>query len=224
MISLRESNLELLKQYKLLKHHDSFSLPILVSSNKEYLKKIEKAPTKILYIGQETNCWINYHDDKVSSCEEIENVYFQKLIKEGTSRRDFWSFIQNILQVEHNDIGKNIIWTNSLIAGKRRAIGPPEHSEELHDISVQNLLFLYQYFKPDLTILATGPNNPYYQINTDFLKEVNSSLVGKYPKKQVPLLTDQEKQILWTYHPAYLHRQGIKKEIEETIHKQYIKK
>lgn len=224
MLSLREKNLELLRQYKLLKHHDDFSLPLLVCSNQEYLEQLEKAPTKILYVGQETNCWINYHNDDINSCEEIEQVYFDKLIQTGTSRRDFWSFIQNILQVEHNEIGNNIIWSNSLIAGNRKVIGAPKHAEELHDISIQNLLFLYQYFKPDVTILASGPNNPYYQINTDFLIQIDSSLVGQYPKKQTPLIHDDDKNILWTYHPGYLHRLGIKKELEEKIHFQYIKK
>lgn len=224
MLSLRESNLELLEKYRLLKHHDSFSLPLLVSSNEEYLEKIEQAPTKVLYVGQETNCWINYHNDDVDSCEAIEEVYFDKLLRTGTSKRAFWTFIRNILQVEHKKIGENVIWSNSLIAGKRREIGAPSYAEELHDISVQNLFFLYQYFKPDLTILASGPNNPYYQINTDFLGQINSSLVGLYPKRRTPLICDEDKKILWTYHPGYLHRLGIKEELENTIRVQYVKR
>lgn len=224
MLSLRESNLNLLEQYKLLKHHDSFSLPILVSSNKEYLEKLEKAPVRVLYVGQETNCWINYHNDDVNSCEEIEQVYFNKLLRTGTSKRDFWTFIRNILQVEHQKIGENIIWSNSLIAGKRREIGAPTYADELHDISVENLLFLYQYFNPDLTVLASGPKNPYYQVNTDFLTGIGSSLAGSYPKKQSPIVCDNDKKILWTYHPAYLHRIGIKEELEKKIHSQYVKK
>lgn len=225
MLSLREENLKLLEQYYLLKHKDTFSLPVLVSSNGKYLEKIANAPKRILYIGQETNGWINdYNDASNISCAEIEEVYFDMLLKNGPSRRDFWTFIQNILQVETKEIGENIIWSNSLIAGKKYKVGPPEHAQELYDISVQNLLFLYQYFKPDLTIFCSGPNLPYYQVNTDFLKRINSSLAEQYPQKNTPLLVDKQKQILWTYHPAYLHRQKIKQQLEEEIHHQYIKK
>lgn len=221
-MTLSEHNKQILEEFKILPHLDTFAYPLLVSTNPIYLENLKLQKTRILYIGQETNQWVNYRPNSVFTQEAIEGRYYEFLNEQGPSRREFWQFIRHILKKD--DVGNNVIWNNTLIAGRKEGLGCPEHYQELEQLSLKNLIFLYQYFKPELTILASGPNNPYYHITNTFLKNLDSSLQEKYPTIKNPLLEDKNHNILWTYHPNFLHRKHIQKDIEEHIHQKYIKK
>ena len=224
MSKLRVFNEQLVEQYKLLPHKSLFSYPLLVSSNNIYLDNINKANPKIFYIGQETNCWINNVSLEEVNCDLLENAYFNFFYNRHCTNRDFWKFICKILDCQREDLGKQVIWSNAYIVGKKNGLGTPPYKEELEKISVDNLLFLSEFFKPDLTLFVTGPTWNYYNIMIEYLKNKKSVLLDKYPTKTNPIVEDSENAIVWTYHPANLHRLGIEEEIENYLQKQYIKK
>lgn len=215
MNKLDEFNKYVLNKYENLNYKDSLACPLLVSSNPEFEKNLDR---KIMYIGQENNGWVNYvGEDNNYTQQAIEDRYFE-FLKNGAATTEFWHFIRKVLQVPNEDLVRNIIWNNTLIAGKRYEVGPPNFDNVFKDLSIENLLFLYEYFNPEYTILVNGPNNPYYDITISFLKEIKSKLQDTYPKLENPMLVDEDKKIIWTYHPNYQKRKSLHKEIIPNIY------
>lgn len=205
-MELKEYNKVLIEKYKKLENILELSAPLLVSTDTTYLNNIKNSNNKILYIGQETNGWF---DNNINQ-ELLEKTYLEVLNRKNN--RDFWRFLYNF----SIDNCKNVIWSNTLIAGKRYGIGYPNITDKLQDLSLKNLLFLYEYFKPDITLFVSGPNNPYYEIVKGFLTEINSK-IDNYPTISNPLIFDKEKDIFWTYHPNYLNRSHLKQKVLDTI-------
>lgn len=201
------------EKYKLIRNVDELSCPLLVSSNENYLNNLNK---KILYIGQETNGWLNDYENKEYSINEIENTYYD-FIYRGTNDKLFWSFIKNIIGND-NTLINNIIWNNTLIAGKKVGVGCPNSYPELQKLSLEYLLFLYNYFNPEAVILVNGPNNPYYDVTINFLKQINSN-INKYPTLDNSLIIDETKNIFWTYHPSYQNRKNMTEKNKQLIKK-----
>ena len=209
-------NEKIYEKCNLLKNKDELACPLLVSSNNQYLEKINESKQKILYIGQETNGWVNYDDNNEFMVNEIEKVYYDFMMKSDYNK-PFWQFIKSIIGPD-NKVFDNIIWNNIFITGKRSEIGPPSNYNEIGEISLEYLLFLYEYFNPKNVILVSGPNNPYYDITIKFLKEIKSN-IKTYPTVNNNMLIDYEKNIFWTYHPNYQNRKNFINDNEEKIKK-----
>lgn len=212
MNELHIFNKKIYEKYKLIRNVDELSCPLLVSSNEIYLNNLNK---KILYIGQETNGWINDYENKEYFIDEIEQVYYDFMVKSNYNK-PFWQFIKSI--INSNKVIDNIIWNNTLIAGKRVGIGCPDNYQELQKLSLEYLLFLYNYFNPEVVILVNGPNNPYYDVTINFLKQINSN-INKYPTLDNSLIIDETKNIFWTYHPSYQNRKNMTDKNKQLIKK-----
>lgn len=214
MNKLYEFNKYALNKYENLDYKDSLACPLLVASNPDFTNNLER---KIFYVGQETNRWVNYNESGSNYDQQsIENRYFE-FLKNGVVSTEFWQFISKVLNVSRKELIKKLIWNNTLIAGKRDEAGAPECDSTLKDLSLENLLFLYEYFEPEYTIFVNGPNNPYYSITYNFLKEIKSKLQDYYPKLDNPMLIDEDKKVIWTYHPNFQKRKNLHKEIISNI-------
>lgn len=217
MNNLQEFNKQTFEKYQKFPNKEELASPLLVSSNEEYLNGLKK---RVLYIGQETNCWVNYKSKEIKpSVQELEDEYLKFLKERCAVDRDFWKFIRECLDISRQDLVKNIIWSNTFICSKRTQIGAPNQTKELVDLSLEYLTYLYNYFEPDYTILVNGPRNPYYKLTIEFLKNIKSDIVNYYPTKETPVIADDSKNILWTYHPNYQNRSGLKKQIITDIQK-----
>lgn len=214
MNKLYEFNKYVLNKCNNLEYKETLACPLLVSSNPEFEKNLER---RIFYIGQENNGWVNWDETSFEYSQELIEYRYLEFLKNGAASTEFWQFISKVLNVPREDLIKKIIWNNTLIAGKRYEAGPPNCDNRLTDLSLENLLFLYEYFKPEYTILVNGPNNPYYDITHQFLKELKSKLQNYYPKIDNPMLVDEDKKIIWTYHPNYQKRKNLHKEIIPNI-------
>ena len=214
MNKLYEFNKHVLSRYESLDYKDSLACPLLVASNPDFTNNLER---KIFYVGQETNRWVNYNESGSNYDQQsIENRYFE-FLKNGVVSTEFWQFISKVLNVSRKELIKKLIWNNTLIAGKRDEAGAPECDSTLKDLSLENLLFLYEYFEPEYTIFVNGPNNPYYSITYNFLKAIKSKLQDYYPKLDNPMLIDEDKKVIWTYHPNFQKRKNLHKEIISNI-------
>lgn len=217
MSQLHDFNIELLKKYNQLSNREELAFPLLVSSKEQYLQDI-KENKKIFYIGQETNCWMNYKDENMlPEVNLIEDAYYNFLDKRCGTNRDYWTFIRECLNINREELSKNIIWSNLFVAGKKHGKGAPNYTDELVNMSIENLLFLYEFFNPKSVILVGGPRNPYYNLTIRFLKEIKSNLIDSYPTLTNPLLIDKNKNIFWTYHPNYQNKKHIKTKIIKDI-------
>lgn len=215
MNELHEFNKYVLEKYNNFTKTQDLSCPLLVSSNEDYLNSFDK---KVLYIGQETNCWYNYNSKDIKpSAHELEAAYLYFLKERCAVNKDFWIFIRECLNISKEQLANNIIWANTFICGKRKEIGHPVPTDELVSLSIDYMIYLYNYFKPNYTILVNGPRNPYYKLTIEFLKNVKSNLIAYWPTKDKPLLIDDSKNIIWTYHPNYQNRSGLKKQIISKI-------
>ena len=217
MNQLREFNIELINKYNEIREEQDLAFPLLVSSNQKYLDGLKKGKN-ILYIGQETNCWGNYHDKLMEpSVDSIEELYYSFLKERCATNRDFWTFIRNCLNINREELSQNIIWSNLFLAGKRTSIGAPNCTEKLADMSIENLCFLYEYLKPNGVVIVGGPCNPYYRLTIDFLTKLKSNLVNSYPTINRPLIFDDANNIFWTYHPNYQNKKNIKVKVIDEI-------
>lgn len=210
MNNLRTFNELIYNKYLSLDNINLLSSPLLVSS-KKYLENLSNK--KIMYIGQETNRWVNEGNEVIRSINDIEDSYDYFLLDKCTSSTIFWQFIKNILDVNYNELHKNIIWTNTLLCGNRFEKGTPCTNDKLNNISLEYLLFLYDYFKPDYIINVSGNRNPYYNITTKFLNELGITL--DYPTKSNPVVIKDN--IIWTYHPLFLKRSKLENNVKDEI-------
>ena len=65
---------------------------IVVSSKNDLFNSFER---KILYIGQETNSWLNYDGENKSFCvDDVEQAYLN-FLSMGANNKEFWTFIRN---------------------------------------------------------------------------------------------------------------------------------
>lgn len=214
MNKLHDFNKYIFEEYNKIENLEDLSLPLLISSDLSYINNLEK---KIMYIGQETNGWVNdYEVDYEINAVVLEQIYLS-FLRKGATNRDFWLFIKHVLDISNDKLKNNVIWNNTLLAGKRIEKGHPIVSKKLENLSLDYLLFTHDYFKPEQIIFVNGPHNPYYDITIKFLKELKSKLIHEYPTKNNPLLIDEDKNIIWTYHPNYQHRIGINTEIISKI-------
>ena len=65
MNKLNELNKYIYEEYKQLPNREELSIPLLISSNDDYTNNLER---RVLYIGQETNCWMN---NRVAECARL---------------------------------------------------------------------------------------------------------------------------------------------------------
>ena len=214
-MELREHNIEVLNSLRKTIVDYKLSNPLLVSSDIEYMKKLKESK-KIMYIGQETNGW-----ELNPNINELEECYLN-FLKNGASNREFWKFLKQLRNKDNNDL-TDIIWSNALICGKYERKGTPVVTDLLQAESLKNLIYLYNYFKPDITVIVAGPHNPYYEVITEFLKQINSSISSLYPNSKEILISDELKNIHYTYHPNYLNRRGKLLELSKTINSYYKK-
>ena len=184
-MELHEFNNYILNEYNRLACKDELSKPLLVSPKLTSKKEV-------LYIGKETNTW--YDDEDLVM---LEQRYYD-FMKNNARNRDFWKFIKSMYSVDQ------VLWNNTFICGKKDTLGLTPYYEDIYQMSVDYLVYLYKYFKPNKTIIACGPNNPYYRVVEAFCKEVNSNLVGLYPTSKEPIVSDYNLNIHYTYHPKYL--------------------
>ena len=220
MDTLKEFNKKIYDRYMLCDNKEVLSSPNLVSSKR--MENIVK-PNPILYIGQETNEWVNYNKDIADvTLDTIEERYDEFLIDYGTSKSRFWSYIKKILDVDYSELYKNIIWSNTYLFGNRYSKGIAPLNEEEYNMSVENLAFLYKYFNPTYTIFVAGNGYAYEKAIKDFLKGINSDL--DKPEPSSPVKIDTINKVIWTYHPMRLCYTGefsntidsIKKTIQKT--------
>ena len=201
MNDLRVFNEKIFKESLVIQKQYNLSAPNLVSS-KRFLKTIKNNP--ILYIGQETNCWVNDDSTLDINIGRVEDSYDSFIIDYNGDNTVFWQFIKSIINNE--PIADNVVWTNTLLMGNRYKKGTPIVDKSLLDISYKNLLYLYKFFNPSNTIIVAGNSNPYYSVLNRFYKEIDSSLSDKWPTSSEPLIIDDKNSIFMTYHPMYLRK------------------
>ena len=180
----------------------NLSGPLLVSSSEEFKNNIDKNKS-IMYIGQETNGWLN--EGNVSDFESL----YQNFLYNNNYNREFWKFIRMVIEKTNDLKLDNILWANAIICGKKDELGTPIITDKLESISKDYLVKLYKHFKPNMIVIASGPNNPYYEIIKEFLKSIDSNLSGYYPTIKESIISDNSKNIHYTYHPNYLNRKHI---------------
>ncbi len=212
---LRIYNETIYDKYKSIEGVEDISSPLLVSS-KRYLENVKDKP--VMYIGQETNGWVNENGFIIHELDEIEKSYDYFLLERHTSGSIYWQFIKDVLNTEYSNLSKEILWINTLLCGKRYGKGHPIVNEELKRLSLNYLLFLYDYFDPKYVINVSGPNNPYYDITDKFLKKIG--IYMDYPNSNNPVIIKDN--YIWTYHPMYL-RQSKNEEIVKEKIKELIK-
>lgn len=218
---MNEFNKYTLQKYNKFKHTQDLAAPLLVDSSHEYINGLEN---RILYIGQETNGWANFDDKNLElTVPYLEELYLYFLKDMGATNKDFWTFIEECINIKKTELHKNLIWSNTFICGKRTEIGNPIPTKDLTDLSVEYLTHLYDYFKPEYTILVNGPTNPYYNITIQFLNNIKSSIINLYPTRSNPLIIDDKNNIMWTYHPNYQNRAKIKSKIIQEINNRIVK-
>lgn len=197
MESVHEFNEKALNYLRKIELNTELSNPLLVSP---------RCNGKIMYIGQETNCWHGGLLNNEYKASELEELYYEKFFSSNFKNTLFWKFIRQIYG-KYN-VSDDIIWTNVLLTGKKDSIGKPLNSDKLRDISIENLITIYENFNIEKIICVAGPNNPYYDIFTSFLGEIGKTISG-YPCREEAITYSDDEKVAYLYHPQYLWRNHI---------------
>ena len=88
---LRIYNETIYDKYKSIEGVEDISSPLLVSS-KRYIENVKDKP--VMYIGQETNGWVNENGFIIHELDEIEKSYDYFLLERHTSGSIYWQFIK----------------------------------------------------------------------------------------------------------------------------------
>lgn len=206
-------NQQVFKEYLLCDKENPgmLSYPLLVSP--EYIN----TSGKILCIGQETNTWGN-HFLKDVSVDDLEDLY-ASFLKKGATNRPYWKFIK---EVTADSSLESIVWSNLLLCGKRDTLGTPEVSENLFHLSEEYLYHLYKECYPCHVMILSSPHSVYANLIQCFFENIDCHMSDTLSSRQ-PVLINEDKKVIWTYHPKYL---TMSKQIEKvkTICKNYISK
>ena len=97
----------------------------------------------------------------------------------------------------------SVVWSNLLVCGKRDGLGTPEVSDELFQLSTEYLYHLYEISKPSQVIILSSPRLVYAKLIRSFLENIGCVMNETISSTQ-SILVNQEKNIIWTYHPKYL--------------------
>ena len=105
---------------------------------------------------------------------------------------------------------------------KRDSMGTPEVSEFLFQLSEEYLWNLYQISQPSSVIIISSPNSVYKHLIERFLEKLDCQITETISSKQ-PVLIDEQKKIIWTYHPKFLVLSKKTEQVQKSC-KQYIMK
>ena len=194
---LHQINEKMLNDLQSFREKYNLSGPLLVNSESDFINNI-KSQKNIMYIGQETNGWVNGNN-----INEYEETY-KNFLYNNTYYRNFWNFLRMIIN-KHNSMD-NVLWANALICGRKDEIGTPIVTDAFKELSLEYLLELYKFFRPDMTVIVSGPCNPYYDVIKEFLKAIDSKIVDEIPTRKDTLIKDYENNVFYTYHPNYQNR------------------
>lgn len=214
MNKLDKLNEYIYEEYKKLPNRGELSLPLLISSTEDYVDNLKR---KILYIGQETNTWMNSHDINYLPDKKIVETCYYEFLKRGACNKNFWMFIKHLLNVNNSELVSNVIWNNVFLVGNRTRIGHPDSNEKIENLSFEYLFEITKIFNPINIVLVCGPTNPYYRVVTKYLKEINSSLAHTRPSTNNLVVNDD--RVIWTYHPGYQNRIGESEKILKKVKK-----
>ena len=112
----------------------------------------------------------------------------------------YWKFIKSMIDKPLYD---SVVWSNLLVCGKRDGLGTPEVSDELFQLSTEYLYHLYEISKPSQVIILSSPRLVYAKLIRSFLENIGCVMNETISSTQ-SILVNQEKNIIWTYHPKYL--------------------
>lgn len=185
-----------LEELRKLKNANEISNPLLISP---------QAKGNIMYIGQETNGWFDALASSSYSAKQLEEFYEQFFLSDKVRNTLFWKFIKEV--VKEDNLSSSVVWTNTLIVGKKSGVGSPSVCDKIRKISVENLVTIYKCFNIERVICAAGPCNPYYDIYMQFLKEIGKNMNG-YPNKEQRIIYSDDETALYINHPQYLWRKN----------------
>lgn len=140
-----------------LKDHniDDYSWPLLLNI---CVDEFNKASTKIMIIGQETNGW----SPPIYSIEDIRksmNFYGDFTCNKKNANTSFWKTMYYINEIFGNKNSFCFVWNNILKLGKSGDSGRPiSKVTELENEYFNLLTKEIEIIKPDVCIFLTGPN------------------------------------------------------------------
>ena len=189
-------------------NNDKMNGPFLIAPNDAY----QQAAIKVAFIGQETNGWSNKPDISEQMTTYInfnlgENYKYRKI-------SPFWGVIRKIETALTGSILSSA-WLNLNRYDqdkKAPSIGNQLILSELDYLLVEELKLI----APDVVIFLTGPH--YDQRITSLLQGEKTPIDGFNQRKlcqiKSPALTSM---IFRTYHPNYLRRARLEKDVIEAI-------
>lgn len=188
-----------------------YSSPLLLTSTKKYIENYKES--SILYIGQETNGWVNNNIPN-PTIEDIEDYYEQDVLIQKGGAGGYWKLMhQEALKQQ------KIIRSNMLLMGRKLGKGKSYVNEDLQKIYLEYFEFIYKYLSPKKIVISGCVEKPYYDIAKEMLKIIKSEInLEELRKKSTNLLSDNKKDIHCTYHGQYLLQ---KKELDEVYKKIY---
>jgi hypothetical protein len=208
--TLLKSYLKAKKELASVEHlHHKPAHPFLLSVPNDYDKKF-----KVMIFGQETNDWLNFHCvEPQTAMESYRNFWINKQSK-NSKKGVFLQILNNFQNNMLNPEKVSCIWNNTIKIGSTKSGTPSKEIIEWQKNWFSVVQEEVQILKPDFIIFLTGPKYDKY-IKEIFGKFSLSPVLNK-KKRQIAKLNftaDRKLVVFRTYHPQYLRRSKLEKEI-----------
>lgn len=198
--------------------------PLLIAVDEE---RYFNADIKVMIVGQETNSWHGEFGSK--SIDQLFQFYdrFYNQDRVGSGFKGytgpFWDFYREFatqLEAKEKDKKVAFIWNNIIKIGNHtRNAGTPRKS--IRDIEREHFHVFKEevkILKPDIILFIAGPNYDKYIMR--YFADISYSAVSSdYKKRALAKLTSTDLPVktFRTYHPSYLRRAGLEKNILSLI-------
>lgn len=180
--------------------------PLLLMVDEGYLN----AELKIMFFGQETNCWNNgIFSGEIQPLVDL----YKRFYLDGNCYKyggQFWNGIskfKKLIQAKIPDKKIGFLWNNVVKIGKCGKGFP----QEINDITNKHFNIIpeeIRILQPDIILFISGPN--YDQEINKIFGECKTKEIGSFSKRQLCKMEFDKIPIsIRTYHPNYLWRNGI---------------
>jgi hypothetical protein len=174
-------------------------------------EEYEKAKTKILFVGQETNGW-NENLPPINDDNILKTIEAYKNFELGMhNKTPFIQALWKLNKLVNKDENRSFLWTNINkfgVSGKGRAV------ESLLEIEKRHFMVFIDELKickPDAVIFLCG-----YRYDSEIENKLGSTQFIKcseYPERYLSRVSNEylPYNSYRTYHPAFLRRDGMER-------------
>ena len=178
--------------------------PYLVCASEQYFK----ARVKVMYIGQETNCWGGEFEDEIAGVEPLMKLYKYFVDIEKNYNSPFWNMYRKLEKETSEDVG--FIANNIVKIGRKEGVGSDKPVVEKIYVHFNIIKKEIEILKPTIIIAMTGAYDNFIKrfLDGEIVNDISSEGFSKINFGKVNYTADMPLTYRFA-HPGPIQRRGM---------------